>query len=150
MANEEYHITCIIGDLLERHITVTNPSRDVIEKVRFTCSNILGPKKGIWSDLPYSEEEGVYFLRFDNATTSKFRPGTFIYNLTAILLDGNENTIIYQGLITAKPKELPCEYILEEEDAEKESEEEAKRRRRHKRRHKSKDTEEDAEEEDAD
>lgn len=137
MANEEYHITCIIGDLLERHLTISEPSLDIIDKIRFTCVG-----EGIYSYLPYSEEEGVWYLRFDKDVTSCFRPGTFIYDLTAILIDGNEYTLIYQGLLTAKAKVRP------DEDTGEETEEECKRKK-HRKKHRRHEPEDNEEEDDS-
>ncbi len=114
MAEDSYHITTIMGDLLEWYFTVSNPDMEMIDKVRFTC-----PGEGIYAFLPYSDKYEGYCLRFDQSVTGLFRAGTFFYDITAILTDGSERTLIYQGLLTVKPKIHPiyeCNCTDEEEE----------------------------------
>lgn len=96
---QNYNITAIIGDLLERYFILNSVDTAAIKEVCFSCRG-----QGICVHLPYSKLQGGYCLRLGSETTRLLRPKTSYYDLTAELIDGNKITLIYQGTFTVQRK----------------------------------------------
>lgn len=97
---DNFTVTAIRGDLLERYFVLSEASLDAIQEVCFTCKG-----QGICVHLPYSETQGGYCLRLSSEETEQLLPRTNYYDLTAVLIDGNETTLIHNGTFKVLEKQ---------------------------------------------
>lgn len=95
----KFKITAVKGDLLERYFVLELVDVQAVEEMCFTCVG-----QGICVHLPYSDAQGGWCLRLGSEITAQFRSRICKYDLTATLIDGNDLTIIKDGVFTVRDK----------------------------------------------
>ncbi len=107
-------IRFIRGDLLEIYFAVEDLEVEYIAKAYFSC---IGAK--ILCELPYSEEQEAFCLRFPSKVSEEVKPGFYTYDLTLELVDGSKITLLHnEDFIVLKKRNtlLESEYAVDEGD----------------------------------
>ena len=107
-------IRFIKGDLLEIYFAVEDLEVEYIAKVYFSC---IGAK--ILCELPYSEEQEAFCLRFPSKVSEEVKPGFYTYDLTLELVDGSKVTLLHnEDFVVLKKRNtlLESEYASDEDD----------------------------------
>lgn len=113
--NKENEIKFIKGDVLEIYFVVDDIEIEYIERVVFSC---IGAK--ILCDLPYSEEQGAYCLRFNSQISDVIPAGFYTYDLTMELKGGSKITLLHNEdfIVLKKKNTLHEEEYLDEPNGE--------------------------------
>lgn len=113
-------IRVIQGDVLEVYFVVDDVEVELIERVIF--SSITAK---VLCDLPYSEEQEAFCLRFTSKMSNLLTPGFYTYDLTLEMKGGTKITLMHNEEFTVfkKKNSLFIEDYLDEEEKEKEPEE---------------------------
>lgn len=106
-------IRVIKGDVLEVYFVVDDVEVEYIERVIF--SSITAK---ILCDLPYSEEQGAFCLRFTSKMSNLLPPGFYTYDLTLELKGGTTLTLMHGEEFTVfkKKNSLSVEDYLDEDE----------------------------------
>ena len=107
-------IRFIKGDLLEIYFAVEDLEVEYIAKAYFSC---IGAK--ILCELPYSEEQEAFCLRFPSKVSEEVNPGFYTYDLTLELVDGSKITLLHnEDFIVLKKRNTlsESEYAADEGD----------------------------------
>lgn len=86
----ENEIKFIKGDVLEIYFAVEDLEVEYIAQVYFSC---IGAK--ILCELPYSEEQEAFCLRFPSKISDEVKPGFYTYDVTLELVDGSKITLLH-------------------------------------------------------
>ncbi len=96
-------IRFIRGDLLEIYFAVEDLEVEYIAKAYFSC---IGAK--ILCELPYSEEQEAFCLRFPSKVSEEVKPGFYTYDLTLELVDGSKITLLHnEGYLISYAQNSP-------------------------------------------
>lgn len=108
---KENEIKFIKGDVLEIYFVVGDIEVEYIERVVFSC---IGAK--ILCDLPYSEEQGAYCLRFNSQISDVIPAGFYTYDVTMELKGGSKITLLHNEdfIVLKKRNTLNEEEYLDE------------------------------------
>lgn len=111
-------IRVIKGDVLEVYFVVDDVEVEYIERVIF--SSITAK---ILCDLPYSEEQGAFCLRFTSKMSNLLPPGFYTYDLTLELKGGTTLTLMHGEEFTVfkKKNSLFVEDYLDEDEGDSEN-----------------------------
>lgn len=111
-------IRVIKGDVLEVYFVVDDVEAEYIERVVF--SSITAK---ILCDLPYSEEQEAFCLRFTSKMSNLLPPGFYTYDLTLEMKGGTKVTLMHGEEFTVfkKKNSLAIEDYLDEEEDDSES-----------------------------
>lgn len=106
-------IRVIKGDVLEVYFVVDDVEVEYIERVVF--SSITAK---ILCDLPYSEEQEAFCLRFTSKMSNLLPPGFYTYDLTLELKGGTMLTLMHGEEFTVfkKKNSLSVEDYLDEDE----------------------------------
>ncbi len=106
-------IRVIKGDVLEVYFVIDDVEIEYIERVIF--SSITAK---ILCDLPYSEEQGAFCLRFTSKMSNLLSPGFYTYDLTLELKGGTTLTLMHGEEFTVfkKKNSLSVEDYLDEDE----------------------------------
>lgn len=105
-------ISFVKGDLLEIYFAIEDLDVAYIAKVYFSC---VGAK--ILCELPYSEEQESFCLRFPSKISEEVKPGFYTYDLTLELVDGSNLTVLHnEDFVVLKKKNTLSEDAYIEED----------------------------------
>ena len=105
-------IRFIKGDLLEIYFAVEDLEVQYIAKVYFSC---IGAK--ILCELPYSEEQEAFCLRFPSKVSEEVKPGFYTYDLTLELVDGSKITLLHnEDFVVLKKKNSLLEGAYTEDE----------------------------------
>lgn len=113
MCNEkENEIRFIKGDVLEVYFVVDDIELEYISRVVFSC--VAGK---ILCDLPYSEEQEAFCLRFNSQMSDAIQPGFYTYDLTLELAGGSRITLLHNEdfVVLKKKNTLNEEAYIEDE-----------------------------------
>lgn len=105
-------IRFVKGDLLEIYFAIEDLEVEYIAKVYFSC---VGAK--ILCELPYSEEQESFCLRFPSKISEEVKPGFYTYDLTLELVDGSNLTVLHnEDFVVLKKKNTLSEDAYAEDD----------------------------------
>lgn len=105
-------IRFIRGDLLEIYFAVEDLEVEYIAKAYFSC---IGAK--ILCELPYSEEQEAFCLRFPSKVSEEVKPGFYTYDLTLELVDGSKITLLHnEDFVVLKKKNSLLEGAYTEDE----------------------------------
>lgn len=108
----ENEIKFIKGDVLEIYFAVEDLEVEYIAKAYFSC---IGAK--ILCELPYSEEQEAFCLRFPSKISDEVKPGFYTYDVTLELVDGSKITLLHnEDFIVLKKKNTLSEDAYVEDD----------------------------------
>lgn len=115
---KENEIKFIKGDVLEIYFVVGDIEVEYIERVVFSC---IGAK--ILCDLPYSEEQGAYCLRFNSQISDVIPAGFYTYDVTMELKGGSKITLLHNEdfIVLKKHNTLHEEEYIDEPNDEGEA-----------------------------
>lgn len=97
---KKYSITAIVGDLLECYFVTPLVEIAAVKQMMFSCKG-----QRICVHIPYSKRMDGWCLRLVGEQTRELRPGTFYFDLSAELVDGNTITLIRDGTFTVYDRE---------------------------------------------
>ena len=109
---KENEIKFVKGDVIEIYFAVEDLPVEYIAKVYFSC---FGAK--ILCDLPYSEEQEAFCLRFPSKISEEVKPGFYTYDVTLELVDGSKITLLHnEDFVVLKKKNTISEEAYVEDD----------------------------------
>ena len=99
MKCENNNLSVIQGDILEVYFVLENISSEEISKVVFSCA-----EQDLEAECDYSASQEGYGLRLESDVTKDLKPCQSRYDLTVRFADGNDLTVVYEGVFAVLEK----------------------------------------------